>query len=74
MVGVDAALVLVGSLGAALPVMALAGGIAFTADGMVNALTTHMASNGETSNQNMSISFWVVHSTYFLLVKVENNK
>lgn len=57
--GVDIALVLVGSLGTALPVVALAGGIAFTAGGIGNAATTHLASNGTASDKDMTRSFLI---------------
>lgn len=56
--GVDAALVLIGSFGTTLPVMALAGGIAFAAGGIGNALTTYLASGGEASDLEMNVSFW----------------
>ena len=55
--GVDVALVLMGSLGTALPVIALAGGIAFAAGGIGNALTTYLASDGKASDQDMNTSF-----------------
>ena len=57
--GVDVALVLVGSLGTALPVVALAGGIAFTAGGIGNAVTTYLASDGTASDQDMTASFLI---------------
>ena len=57
--GVDIALVLVGSLGTALPVVALAGGIAFTAGGIGNAVTTYLASDGTASDQDMTASFLI---------------
>lgn len=55
--GVDAALLLVGCFGTALPVVALAGGIAFVGGGIGNAYTTYVASDGTASDEEMSISF-----------------
>ena len=57
--GVDAALVVLGSFGTALPALALAGGIAFTAGGIGNAYTTHLSSNGNASDYDMNVSFWI---------------
>ena len=57
--GVDIALVLVGSLGTALPVVALAGGIAFAAGGIGNAVTTYLASDGKASDQDLNASFLI---------------
>ena len=57
--GVDVALTLVGSLGTALPVVALAGGIAFAAGGIGNAVTTYLASDGKASDQDMTSSFLI---------------
>lgn len=57
--GVDIALVVIGSFGTALPVVALAAGITFTAGGIGNAFTTYLASNGEATDKEMSYSFWI---------------
>ena len=57
--GVDAALLLVGSFGTALPVVALAGGIAYTAGGIGNAYTTYAASNGTASDDELNMSFHI---------------
>ena len=57
--GVDLALVIMGSLGTALPVVALAGGIAFAAGGVGNALTTYLASDGTASDQDLNKSFLI---------------
>lgn len=57
--GVDTALVVLGSFGTALPVVALSGGIAFTAGGIGNAFTTYLSSNGEASDREMDVSFWI---------------
>lgn len=55
--GVDAALLVIGSFGTALPVIALAGGIAFVTGGVGNACTTYLASDGKATEQEMTISF-----------------
>lgn len=55
--GVDTSLLLIGSCGMALPVVALAGGISFLAGGLGNAYTTAATSNGEASNSDMWVSF-----------------
>ena len=57
--GVDAALLLIGSFGTALPVVALAGGIAYMAGGLGNAYTTYLASNGTASDEEMTMSFHI---------------
>ena len=55
--GVDAGLLLIGSFGTALPVVALAGGTAYMAGGLGNAYTTYAASNGTASDEEMTLSF-----------------
>ncbi len=55
--GVDMGLLLIGSCGAALPVVALAGGIAFAAGGLGNAYTTYATSDGTASDGDMTTSF-----------------
>ena len=57
--GVDAGLLLIGSFGTALPVVALAGGIAYRAGGLGNAYTTYAASNGTASDEEMTMSFHI---------------
>ena len=57
--GVDTALLLIGSFGTALPVVALAGGIVYMAGGVGNAYTTYASSNGTASDEDMSLSFHV---------------
>ena len=57
--GVDAGLLLIGSFGTALPVVALAGGIAYMAGGLGNAYTTYAASNGTASDEEMTMSFHI---------------
>ena len=55
--GVDAALLIIGSLGTALPVVALAGGVAFMAGGLGNTYATYASSNGRATNAQMARSF-----------------
>ena len=57
--GVDIALLLIGSFGTALPVVAMAGGIAYMAGGIGNAYTTYASSNGTASDEEMSMSFHI---------------
>ena len=57
--GVDAALLLLGSFGTALPVVALAGGITYLAGGLGNTYTTYAASNGTASDEEMAMSFHI---------------
>ena len=57
--GVDAALLLIGSFGTALPVVAMACGISYLAGGLGNAYTTYASSNGTASDEEMSMSFHI---------------
>ena len=57
--GVDAALLVVGTLGSAIPVVVFAGMIAYVAGGLGNAYTTYAASNGTASNEEMKMSVYI---------------
>ena len=57
--GVDVALLIVGSFGTAVPVVALAGTVAYVAGGLGNAYTTYASSGGTASDEEMVRSFHI---------------
>ena len=71
--GVDIALLLIGSFGTALPVVALAGGVVYMAGGLGNMYTTYAASNGTASDQELISAFHIgEYSIWFLLEQVRD--
>ena len=64
--GVDVGLLVVGTCGAATPIVAAAAGIAYVAGGAGNALTTYISSDGKASMDELTGSF-IIGGTFNLL-------